>query len=105
MTAEALLALIESGNAPVIVDVRSRLEFDQGHVPGAIHIPFWAAAARSTQIPGDAEAPVIVYCGHGPRAYVAGRVLRRQGFSDVRYLDGHMSGWQHRGFPIEQEGT
>ena len=42
-----LLALIESGAAPTIVDVRSRGEFAEGHVPGAIHVPFWNAFRRA----------------------------------------------------------
>ena len=96
---EALLAAIETGTAPVIVDVRTGREFDAGHVPGAIHVPFYTLLVRQDEVPRD--RPVVVYCEHGPRAGVARLALRLAGFTDVRYLDGHMSGWKRRGLPQE----
>ena len=97
---EALLASIGAGTAPVIVDVRTRWEYDRGHVPGAIHVAFYTLFVRQDGIPGPRDAPVVVYCAHGPRAGVAKLALRLAGFTDVRYLDGHMSGWKERGLPI-----
>jgi rhodanese-related sulfurtransferase len=93
ISAEALAAAIEDGSAPVILDVRSRAEFERGHVPGALHIPFWRLSRRVASIPSPPDAPLVVYCGHGPRAWMAGAILRRRGFDRVRYLEGHMSGW------------
>ena len=91
-----LLALIDRGTPPVILDVRSRAEFARGHVPGARNVPFW-----SPQLPGDSgvdpNQPIVVYCGHGPRAAIAARTLRRHGLSRVRLLRGHMSGWRRKG--------
>ena len=105
MSADELYALIQRNEAPAVVDVRSRAEFDGGHVPGAVHLPFWAMMARADAIPGDRNAPVVLYCGHGPRAHAAGFALRRRGFSDVRYLEGHMSEWRRRGLPVEVNQT
>jgi rhodanese-related sulfurtransferase len=45
---------------------------------------------------------LIVYCGHGPRATLAGRALRRHGFTRVEYLDGHFSTWRREGRPEER---
>jgi len=101
VTPEALLAAIDTGTAPVIVDVRTRREYASGHVPGAIHVPFYTLLVRQDDVPGPRERPVVVYCGHGPRAGVARLALRLAGFTDVRYLDGHMSGWKRRGLPQE----
>ena len=97
VTPEALLALIGAGTAPVIVDVRTRREYEAGHVPGALHVPFYTLLVRQDDIPGPRERVVVVYCEHGPRAGVARFALRLSGFTDVRYLDGHMSGWKERG--------
>jgi rhodanese-related sulfurtransferase len=99
MTADHLLAAIRAGTAPTILDVRSRAEFEAGHLPGAIHLPFWQVGARLGEIPGVKTDPIVVYCGHGPRAWMAGAVLRRRGFTDVGYLEGHMSGWHSAGLP------
>jgi rhodanese-related sulfurtransferase len=96
-----LLAQIKSGRAPTIVDVRSRQEYLAGHVPGAVHIPFWAAASRVSKIHTPAHDPVIVYCGHGPRAWIAGALLGLRGFRHLVYLEGHWAGWRQQGLRQE----
>ena len=55
MDAKALLAEIEAGTAPAILDVRSRMEFAHGHVPGAIHIPMAQIEKRAGELPKKAE--------------------------------------------------
>ncbi|HEX4995118.1 MAG TPA: rhodanese-like domain-containing protein [Methylomirabilota bacterium] len=102
VTPEALLASIGAGTAPVIVDVRTRREYEAGHVPGALHVPFYTLLVRQDDIPGPRERVVVVYCEHGPRAGVARFALRLSGFTDVRYLDGHMSGWKERGLLLSR---
>jgi rhodanese-related sulfurtransferase len=96
-----LLAQIEAGTAPTVIDVRSQREFADGHVPGARHIPFWALLTRMSQISTSPAAPVVVYCGHGPRAYVAGAFLRASGFRRVMYLKGHFLKWRQAGLRQE----
>jgi rhodanese-related sulfurtransferase len=90
-----LLAQIDKGHAPTIVDVRSRDEYVAGHVPGAIHIPFWAIGSRASEIPSAMDRPLVVYCGHGPRAWMAGALLGLRGFRNLIYLEGHWARWQH----------
>ena len=63
-----LLALIQAGAAPTIIDVRSRREFQQGHVPGARLLPFWKLMSASQKIEASSEDLLVLYCGHGPRA-------------------------------------
>jgi rhodanese-related sulfurtransferase len=98
---EALLAQIDRGRPPVIVDVRSGVEFRRGHVPGAVHVPFWLAFWRSGRLRAAPDDPVVLYCGHGPRAWMAGALLRARGFRHVCCLRGHMAGWKGRGFREE----
>jgi hydroxyacylglutathione hydrolase len=95
--AAALLAQIDGGAAPIILDVRSGAEFRAGHVPGALHVPFWKVRVRVRSIPAASDDPVVVYCGHGPRAWFAGAVLRKCGFQRVSYLEGHFSRWRAAG--------
>ena len=84
-----------------IVDVRSRREYDSGHVPSALHLPFWKIlAGRLDGLPSRAE-PLTVYCGHGPRAWLAGAVLRARGYRQVCMLAGHMREWTREGKPLE----
>ena len=102
ISAAALLARIDSGAAPVILDVRSGSEFARGHVPGAKHIPFYLISRRMDEATAAKDADIVVYCGHGPRAFVAGRALRRKGYSQVSYLTGHFSQWRNAGFREER---
>jgi len=104
ISAQTLLAQIEAGTAPTIIDVRTSTEFSQGHVPGAINIPFQSIAGRLDMIAGSRRDPVVVYCGHGPRAWIAGATLRRHGFTDVRYLAGHFRKWRAEGLVRGQSG-
>jgi rhodanese-related sulfurtransferase len=97
-----LQSLIESGTAPVILDVRSKQEYDSGHVPGALFVPFWQVKSTLPKLGLTPGTPLVVYCGHGPRAYMAGSALRRLGFTKITYLAGHMSRWVSEGRPTRR---
>lgn len=66
----------------LIIDVREKYEYEEGHVAGALNIPLLEV---STSGLGDADTDtqVIVYCRSGGRAAAAVQVLRGRGFSDV----------------------
>ena len=98
-----LMKQITAGTAPIIVDVRSKREFDMGHVPGARHVPFWRMAAHAKELSVFKNNPIVLYCGHGPRAHMAGATLRRRGFTGVLYLTGHMKAWKKMDLPLEAE--
>ena len=94
MTADELARAIDSGRPPAILDVRTAEEFAAGHVPGAINIPFNEVGARAVEIPAAHDTVVVVYCGHGPRAWLAARALRSRGFRRVEFLKGHWARWR-----------
>ena len=102
ISASELMALIAAGAAPTIIDVRSGREFQEGHVPGARLMPFWKLLTGSPKIPASPKDLLVLYCGHGPRAYLAGAALRRRGFQRVAYLRGHMAEWHRSGLPQEK---
>jgi rhodanese-related sulfurtransferase len=106
MTAQELEERITAGKAPAILDVRSRMEFNAGHVPGAVFIPFWLiqflGPLLGRRLPAKRDETLVVYCGHGPRAWMAGASLRLRGFRDIQYLDGHWSEWAREGRPVER---
>lgn len=103
VSGDDLLAAIEAGTAPTILDVRSRSEYDTGHLPGAIHLPFYATWTRAAEIPAAKDDEVVVYCEHGPRAGLARLGLTSSGFQGVRSLEGHMAAWRSDGRPIVTE--
>lgn len=103
MTSKELHSLSRTGEGPIIVDVRSKAEFDRGHIPGALHIPYYAVGNRHHEISSAKEKPVVIYCAHGPRAWWAAFVLRRQGFSQVTTLEGNFRKWQESGYRYEKK--
>jgi rhodanese-related sulfurtransferase len=93
-----LLRQIEAGEAPPIVDVRSRGEFEASHVPGALHVPFYSLLSQANGIPEG--QPIVVYCEHGPRAGIARAQLWLASDRRVLFLEGHMSAWKRHGLPV-----
>src|SRR5690606_40471167 len=74
----------------LVLDVRSRREFDRGHLDGALNIPHTELRGRLDEV-RDAAAgrPVAVHCASGVRSHIATRVLLQAGL-DARNLSG---GW------------
>jgi rhodanese-related sulfurtransferase len=100
MKASELLQRIESRSAPTIVDVRFRSEFDAGHVAGAINTPFWAPEVA--KLPKDRSTELVIYCGHGQRAWIAQQLLALRGYRKSSLLEGHMKGWREAALPLEK---
>ena len=68
--------------APVI-DVRTDAEFQQGHLPGAILIPYDEIAARLAELPTDKARPIVLYCRSGRRSGIAKQTLEELGFTNA----------------------
>jgi rhodanese-related sulfurtransferase len=105
ITKNELTDQIQSGAPPTVVDVRSSDEYTEGHIPGAIHIPYWAVFTRHSKIPSTHEEPLVIYCEHGPRAKLAKLAFRIVGFQEIRYLEGHMSSWKAENLSIEKSAS
>ena len=87
-------------NAVTVVDVRSANEWNEGHVPGAMHIPLGYLADRTSEIP--AGKPVVVQCQSGGRSSIAASILERAGFRDVTNLTGGLGAWTAAGLPLDE---
>jgi adenylyltransferase/sulfurtransferase len=91
MTVRELKARIDGGAAPVVVDVREPVEFEICRIPGARLIPLGELAARSHELPRDAE--LVIHCKSGARSARAVAILRDQGFLSARNLAGGIIRW------------
>ena len=70
----------------LFVDVRSKLEFDLGHISGSVNIPFGEIRKRKNEVPKDRK--VILVCNQGKMAYFAQSVLKNSGYQNVYDLSG-----------------
>lgn len=102
ITQQDLLEKLDSGSAPLIIDVRSPGEYRSGHVPQAINIPHKQLASRLGELLGSKDREIITYCERGPRAGFAETVLQQAGFTAIRHLQGDMYAWRKNGLPIEK---
>lgn len=101
MNSKRLIQLLASPNPPIVLDVRSAMEFNSGHIPGAIHTPNLKILLKMAKLPEDKDSELIITCEHGPRAQVAQGLLSMFGYKNSKLLDGHMSGWRKAGLKIE----
>jgi len=101
-----LLGQIEDDPARLaVIDVRTSSEYRKGHIPGAVNISVFTLPFRLGKIPVNSkDDPLVVYCAHGPRAGLAGFILKIAGFKNVHHLEGDMKGWQAGGLPVEAQG-
>ena len=90
---------IESGE-PVVVDVREQDEWDEGHIPGAVHVPRGHLESRIERLAPDTSRPVVVYCSAGNRSAFAAKTLAELGYEDVVSLAGGFTDWKRNGFPV-----
>lgn len=96
VTPEELAETLRSGEGVRVVDVRTRSEWDGGHVSGALHLPLPELALRSRELNGE---PLAVVCGSGYRSTVAASVLARSGFHRLHNVIGGMTAWKGAGLP------
>ena len=87
----------------LVVDVRSRAAWDQGHVPGARHLPLPELASRLDELPAPADDPhLVVYCwGPGCNGSTRGALaLARAGYRHVQEMIGGFEYWAREGLAV-----
>ena len=88
------------GEELVVLDVREEREFDAGHIPGSIHIPYTEIDARHPELPR--EKTIAAVCSGGKRSGLAVSILQREGFERLLHVGhGGVGTWRRQGRPIE----
>jgi sulfur-carrier protein adenylyltransferase/sulfurtransferase len=89
-----------SPDAPLFVDVREPDEWDEGHIPGAVHVPRGRLEGRIEGLVPDKGRPLVLYCSGGSRSAFATKVLGELGYEDVVNLAGGFTDWKRNGFEV-----
>jgi rhodanese-related sulfurtransferase len=85
-----------------LVDVREESEWNQDHLPGAIHLGKGIIERDiEAKIP-DSSAEIVLYCGGGFRSALAADNLQKMGYTNVISMDGGYSGWKNAGYRLEK---
>lgn len=88
ITAEEAKVLMESETGYIILDVREQDEYDAGHIPGAILIPYTRIEEEASEKLTDKDQLILVYCRSGRRSKIAADALVELGYTNIREFGG-----------------
>ncbi len=92
---DELARRLDGDEGPQVLDVRNGSEYEQGHIPGSIHIPFGELRDRLGELPR--EPPIATICKAGKRSGLAASILQREGFEGVIHVSrGNAASWSQR---------
>src|SRR4029077_10499946 len=84
----------------VWIDVREQDEWDEGHIPGDVHVPRGNLESRIEGVVGDKAEPVVIYCASAARFAFAAQRLAALGYEHPVSLAGGFTDWKRNGLEI-----
>jgi len=89
------------GQKPVLLDVRTKAEYDSGHILNAINIPHEEILQSPELLTEFKDSQMVVFCRSGVRAGKVIQLLESLGFEDIIDIDGDMLAWSEAGYDME----
>ncbi len=86
----------------VVVDVREKHEWNEGYIPGAIHVPRGFLELQIEEAVPDKSKTVVLYCAGGVRSLMAGNTLKQMGYQNAISMSGGFGQWKANGFSYVQ---
>jgi sulfur-carrier protein adenylyltransferase/sulfurtransferase len=90
-----------SVDAPLLLDVREQDEWQEGALPGAMHIPRGNLESRVEALVPDKSREIVLYCAGGSRSAFAAKSLGELGYTNVSSMAGGFTDWKRNGFDFE----
>ena len=90
---------LESGHS-LVIDIREPQEHATGVAPGMQLLPMRQLASRISEIPNDPKRPVLLICNTQNRSSTTWKFLRDKGYTNIRFVQGGMSEWARRAWPL-----
>lgn len=94
-------AISKSGHKPVLLDVRTQSEYNDGHIQDAINIPHDQLLKEPQLVSAYKDSQVVVFCRSGFRAGKVIEMLEGLGFKEIIDIDGDMLAWNEAGHSVE----
>jgi len=95
VSAEEAHKLIDKNKEMIIWDVRTKEEYDKGHIPGAKLVPVEVIPSKLSQIDKYKNRPILVYCQSGARSPIAVVALENNSFENIYHLSSGISSWKY----------
>ncbi|MBS0349916.1 MAG: rhodanese-like domain-containing protein [Proteobacteria bacterium] len=99
LTPQNLVQLMNHESA-VVVDIRSRENFQEGHIVSAINLPASELEKNTAPLSQFKNKPIVIVCATGQKAGTLANLLKKQGFQNVQVLAGGINGWKNAQMPI-----
>ena len=100
VTAAQAKADLDAGKKFILLDVRSKEEFDAGHLPNAMHVSRGLLEFKIGRVIPDKNANIILYCRTGARSALATQVLNEMGYVNAKNMAGAFKAWGTAGYPV-----
>ena len=91
---------LDAAEGPLLLDVREPDEWQEGHLPGALHIPRGYLEQRVEGLVPDRNTEIVVYCAGGSRSAFATKTLTELGYENVVNLAGGFVDWKRSGYTV-----
>ena len=101
LTVQELKERLDRGDKLMVLDVREKDKWHDGHIKGALHIYAGHLEQHLDEIPED--RPIVVTCNAGNHASLAASILRREGYKEIYNLLGGMTAWQNAGYNVTRQ--
>ena len=88
ITAEEAKQIMDTEEGYIILDVREQDEYDAGHIPGAILIPYTQIEEKANDMLPDKDQLILVYCRSGRRSKIAAEALAELGYTNIKEFGG-----------------
>ncbi len=92
--------MLDAKESVILLDVRDKHEFDEGHIPGAVNISRGSLEFKVGLQIADKNARIIVYCGTDRRSPLATRTLNDLGYMNAVNMVGGLTAWKEAGYPV-----
>ena len=102
-SAAEVKAKLDHDKKVIVLDVREKEEYRDGHLQGAISLPRGFLEIRVEEAIPDRSAPIIAYCAGGVRSLIAARTLHEMGYDNVTSMTGGFAAWKNAGLPWVQD--
>ncbi len=96
-----VLERLAADGRPLLLDVREQDEWQEGHLPGAIHVPRGNLESRIESVVPDRSREIVIYCAGGARSAFAAKSLTELGYENVTSMIGGFTDWKRNGFDFQ----
>ena len=98
VTIDEVKKQIGNGAGAILLDVREREEYREGHLKGSVPLPRGFLEMRVEEVVPDKQSPVVAYCAGGVRSLIAARTMKELGYENVTSMAGGYTAWKNAGY-------